>query len=285
MQMQAKAVLPMVVGQDMQGQWVRMEADAYHATKDAMSRGGLVEMMRSPQHFLAYWHGGQDDTPALRFGRSLHEALLEPAEYRRRARVQPDFGDLRTKAAKEQRDAWRADLPRDAMIVLADDHKQISGIIDAVWAHPVASNLLQGGKPEATGLFRDPVTGVACRIRPDVLRDGVIVDIKTTQDASRNAFSKAIANYRYHVQAAFYSDGANLCGTKVDDFVFIAVEKEPPFAVAVYVCEGGLVAEGRLQYRAALDRYLHCLKSNDWPGYPAEAQSITLPQWAFTQEQ
>jgi hypothetical protein len=67
-----------------------------------------------------------------------------------------------------------------------------------------------------------------------------IADVKTTEDASIEAFSKTIAQYGYAQQAAYYMD---LLGAS--HFVFIAVEKTAPYAVGVYCLDAASIAVGR----------------------------------------
>ena len=66
----------------------------------------------------------------------------------------------------------------------------------------------------------------------------LIVDLKTTMDASPDAFARTAANFNYPLQAAYYVDGLQAAGIASPDavtsFVFLVVEKTPPYGVAVY---------------------------------------------------
>ena len=121
-----------------------------------------------------------------------------------------------------------------------------------------------------------------CKIRPDKLPgNGICVDIKTTDDASPEGFSKSCANYGYHIQAAFYLEGlTRITGEQHDTFVFIAVEKTPPYGIGVYYASHDFIAKGRELMGKALDIYSECLKTNLWPCYSAEAKELNLPRWA-----
>ena len=106
----------------------------------------------------------------------------------------------------------------------------------------------------------------------------IMVDLKTTKDADWKAFQKSIANFRYHVQAAYYMDNAKQLGA--DDFIFIAQEKDPPYAVAVYQLEETDIKKGREEYEVNLHQLKQCRKNNSWPGYGNMVMSISLPGWA-----
>ena len=145
--------------------------------------------------------------------------------------------------------------------------------------------LLQGGKPEVSVFWQDEDTGEECRCRPDYWNDGynIIVDLKTTQDASPTGFAKSIANYRYHVQAAFYMQGVYAATGKYPErFVFIAIEKEAPFAVGVYEIDADALALGRELYQRDLRTLQQAKQSQQWHAYP-KPQILSLPKWAFYQ--
>lgn len=168
--------------------------------------------------------------------------------------------------------------------ILSDEqHAQLMAMRDAVMDHPMARALLTNrpGVAEHSVYWNDPITGELCRCRPDFWReDDVIVDVKTTDDASPEGFAKSIANWRYDVQDPYYRDGIKLAtGRTIKAFVFLAVEKKFPHAVGCYVLDQESIELGRAQYRADLNRFHECRVSATWPGYGDKIQTITLPAW------
>lgn len=168
-------------------------------------------------------------------------------------------------------------------VLTAEQWDQLHRMRDAVMNHKAAAALLTGvpGKAELSVYWNDAVTGELCRCRPDWWReDDLLVDLKTTDDASPEGFAKSIANYRYDVQHPFYFDGVQQAtGRTPRGFVFIAVEKKPPYAVGVYVLDQESVELGRAQYQADLRRYAECKRSDVWPGYGERIQTISVPTW------
>ena len=160
---------------------------------------------------------------------------------------------------------------------------QLHAMRDAVHNHPAAHALLTSvpGEAEKSVYWIDPITGVLCRCRPDWWReDWIIPDLKTTDDASPEGFAKSIANWRYDVQAAFYMDGIEQAtGKRPKSFVFIAVEKKPPYGVGVYVLDSDSLELGRAQYQHDLRIYAECVRTGEWPGYGDKIQTISLPAW------
>ena len=73
--------------------------------------------------------------------------------------------------------------------------------------------------------------------------------------------------------------GVAACGVFVEQFVFIAVEKKPPYAVATYIVndEDLITAHEENEWLAA--KYGECLKADKWPGYSENIEVLTLPHW------
>lgn len=159
----------------------------------------------------------------------------------------------------------------------------------AVRHHPIAAKLLGGstpGAPERTLIWRDQASGVLCRAKADWLRPDGIVDLKTTADASPDALSKAVHGYGYAVQAAFYLRGVRALDLATAPFfVFVAVEKAPPYLVHVTQLGPQALAWGERQVTRALEVFRDCTAAGRWPGYPDdEITEIDLPAWVRTEE-
>lgn len=254
----------------------QMPAAEYHA-HPAVSKSLLDKIALSPMHARAYLDGvRQEPTAVMEFGTALHTAALEPDRFAEEYRIFD--GDRRTKAGKEAYEAMRAS---GKTIISAADFDAVTAMVANIRQHPTASTLLLDGIAEASVFWTDRLAGVDCKCRPDWLRnDGICVDLKTTDNASPTAFARSVVNYRYHVQAAHY-----MTGTDAERFVFIALEKKPPYAVAVYELDVAALLEGeRLRVRD-LERYASCAEFNVWPGYSPQIQTLELPAWATNGEE
>ena len=253
---------------------------AYHAL-DAVGKSDLDKIARSPLHWK---YAEREETAAMRIGSAVHCAVLEPARFAVDYAVAPE-GDKRTKAGKEQ---WAAFEEENAgkTVLTFDDGVLCAHIAESVQSHPRAKALLQSGQPEASLLWSDSEFNVRCRARVDWLReDGMLIDLKTTQDASSAAFAKSCANFRYHVQAAWYLDAYQAAtGDLPGGFIFIAVEKTPPYAVALYELDGEAIDLGRFLARRDLARYANAREFDLWPGYSDTIQPLSLPKWALNAE-
>lgn len=255
----------------------------YHVREPGIaSKSALDELSRSPAHYKAWLDGAeQDETPALFFGKAFHCAVLEPSRFGDTYAIEPVFGDCRFKEPKARRVAWRKDnggkIPISAAEAMA-----IRGMLASINAHPMAGRMLLEGEPELTVRWKDAASGIECKSRADYYVSGLsmVVDVKTALDASAEAFRRVIYQRRYHVQDAMYRAGFAAAGSAIEHFVFLAVEKEPPYAVALYTLDHEGVEAGYKAAAADLQRLAGCLSSDSFPGYPTEIQTVTLPPWA-----
>lgn len=268
---------------DCAGQIINGLPFADYLKQDAISAHGLMQIERSPLHFRQSRLTPHAPTPAQALGTLTHLAVLEPDDYARRVRVAPEC-DRRTKAGKETAAAFDAECAEiGAIVATAEQDALARAMREAVMAQPFARALLADGQAETTLQWTDADTGLACKARPDWLCAGhqVIVDLKTARDASEQAFAKACGNFAYHLQASWYQDAVRACGLGERDFVFLAVEPEPPYAVALYQLDDEALRVGRIRARQALERYAECLAADRWPGYAKEILTLSIPRWAL----
>lgn len=104
-------------------------------------------------------------------------------------------------------------------------------------------------------------------------------DLKTTTSAAPNDVERTIMNLGYQVQAQHYLDVWKAATGEERSFVFIFVEKEPPFEVTFAKIAYGTMVIAQKQIARARDLWRLCLDRNDWPGYPPGIMEIDLPEW------
>ena len=199
-----------------------------------------------------------------------------------------DAPDWRGKAAKEAREAAYAE---GATPLLLADAAGIWAMAGVIREHPIAGVLLNpdlGGRPEQSLFWADEETGVRRRARVDWLPDlhlggrPILTDYKTCTSAAPDAIAKAVANYGYYMQDAWYTDGIRALFPDHDDpaFVFVFQEKEPPYLVTVAQLDDDARAAGRARNRQAIERFRDCIEADSWPGYSDDIEYISLPPWA-----
>lgn len=254
-----------------------MPAEEYHKI-DALSASTAKILLRSPAHFLAQKESPREPSPQMRFGTLVHAMVLEPET------VDRDFAavakvDRRTKEGKAAAEAFElANLGKT--VVDMDQFQRAQRVKQAVDMHPIANMLFKDGKAEATLLWEQ--YGIPCKARFDYLRSSDIVDLKTAQDASAEGFSRAIATYQYHMQAAHYAEGLKACsGWEMDNFFFVAVETDAPFNIGIYNIDQTAMQVGRELMRKASIAYKLAQDAESWHGYEPSIQTLGLPKWAM----
>lgn len=265
------------------GVFRNIDIEEYHSGP-GISKSGLTKYMRSPAHYIQYMK--ERDEPKtqqkldnLRFGSMTHLAVLEPEK----------FAQVNVFEGKQRRgNAWDAFLAENGRDYLLDKEVEIvSDMAKAVYAHPRANALLRAsGVVEESCFWYDKSSGELCKTRPDKRRfDGLWIDYKTCMDASQRGFSRSIADYGYHIQAAMAKDGYKENGIDLTHFFFICQEKEAPYNVEVYYLSERAVALGQYEYQEALLNLAQSKIEKSWHGYTDHAMTeIDLPEWKYKGE-
>jgi hypothetical protein len=248
----------------------------YHRSPE-LSSTGLQYLAQSPAHYLEYRRNPPSPTAAMNLGTAIHAAVLESGL---------DAGLIvrapgSTRATNLYKDFAKENAGK--LLLLTDEYDRVTEVANAIQKHPIARTLLTKGKAEQSAYWQDPETGIWCKCRPDFLReDGVVIDLKSTSDASLPAFQRAITDRKYHWQSAWYLDGlSQILGMKLDQFVHLVVETEAPYGIAIYVLDDASLDRAREDIRRILGQYAECLHTGEWPSYPVDVQSISLRHWEF----
>lgn len=264
---------------------VQQTNDEYHSGP-GISKSHLDAIASaSPRH---YWHKylnpereRAEPTAAMVMGSAVHSAILEPDLFPSEVIESPEF-DRRTKVGKAEYEAFKA-ANASKIILPPEDYATCLAIRDAVHTHPVAAGLLQGGKAEQSFYAIDSETGELIKCRTDYLHDSgaMIVDVKTTEDASPDGFGKSSANFRYPVQTAWYNRVLDAAyGEHPANWVFLAVEKKPPYAIGIYFMEADLTERGAIAAQRDFMRIVEHKRKGEWPDYGIEPLPLTLPGWS-----
>lgn len=260
-----------------------MAEGLYHSgptAVESLSQSG-AKLLLPPSSPARYrWQADHGRPPSAEFdmGHAAHALVLGVGS----PIVEVDADSWRTKAAQQARDEARAEGATPLLTATAQAVRDMAG---ALTSHPLAAQLLAGGTPEVSMFGQDPETGVWLRGRVDwVTADGTMVDYKTTACAHPDKFVRSVADYGYHMQAAWYLDlAASLDDMPdADRFLFIAQDKTPPYSVSVVDLDAEWMALGRAANRRAIDMFAACLASGSWPAYGDDIATLTPPYWMRT---
>jgi hypothetical protein len=271
-----------------------LDEATYHARPELSSTEARL-LLDSPAKYRWRKDNPPLIDPSTKFdvGTAVHTKVLGTGS---RAAVIPanilaSNGAASTTAAKK----FIADARAKGLVPLKpDEFEPIDAAAEAVLAHPAAKQLFgQPGDAEVSVFATDPETGVDERGRFDFLPTDftlgapsrVAVDLKTTRDASPRGFTKSIADYGYDVQGVWYPDILRLITGEEAEMVFVAVEKTPPYLVAVHQLPTIWKEMGRTKARRARSVYAECLASGEWPGYGNEVHLLSPPMWLIYQHE
>lgn len=175
--------------------------------REGVSSTDLKHIVKSPAHFRYWKEHPQEETPALLFGRASHKYALEKEDFFDEFAVAPNC-DRRTKAGKEQYNLFELEN-KGKDIISADDFQKIQEMREALYATPFAEQLLSG-KKELSFFMKDEETGLTIKCRPDCLTTigdtHVLIDYKSCQDASSEAFMRSAISLNYDMQLAQYKE-------------------------------------------------------------------------------
>ena len=261
-----------------------MTNEEYHSSI-GISKSSLDKFAKSPAHYLYSKNNPTQPTPAMQMGTLIHTAILDPSELLNRYAVAVNC-DRRTKEGKE---IWASFLEssKGKQVITQDEYELVTNMRETLFANPKIKHLLDGAEVEQSYFWVDKKTGLLCKCRPDAVNMGYLIDIKSTTDASPEAFAVSAYNFRYHNQSAWYLDGyAEVTGEQPKGFIFIAVEKTAPFQSAIYIADDLFVEAGRQENNMLLSKFAECVQTDSWHGYGGKDDmpiTLNLPYWAYKQ--
>jgi len=268
----------------------------YYA-KDAISASGLKRIKVSPAHYR--FAEPMKETDAIRFGRAYHSMILTPELFLTEFFIMNDLaiyqslidkGYKSPRSTKEYKEWSFAEALKaeTKTIIDGDQYQKMTEMREAFMKHPYARTLITNGEAEVGygGKIETLAGEIEVKLRPDYIKDNIIVDLKTTEDASVNGFARSAANYDYHIQAAFYVNMMKQT-RDIETFFFIAQEKDKPYAVNVFEASDQFISQGRYEYELLLYLYKYCIDNDKWPSYEIFQQNkygvnqLDLPSYAI----
>lgn len=275
------------------GIYSTVDDDVYHSDLHSLSSSGARDLLSStPEEFDFKRRTPRDPNKNYDFGHAAHKmvlgkgsrlALLDPkvcghAADGKLAKV-PQATSEWKKAAAKARSEGKLPIAKSEM-------EKAQLMAGRVFEHRVASRLLSGGRAEHSIYWHDDATGVRRRIRPDYLPElpgrQLCVDYKTATSADPRQFQRAVVDYGYHMQQAYYEDGLAELGFTDVGFLFVVQSKTAPYTVSVCQIDPDVVELGRRQNRMALELFARCIETDTWPGYDG-IQPVGMAGWAVKQ--
>ncbi len=238
-----------------------MEDFDYYKVK-ALSNTAMSYLQKSPLHLWAFLNGKTKETKAMKLGRYIHAALLEPERWLDAIFVKADGRSKEGKAYNESNEA------KGGWGVTQFEYDMTRGMVGRLMQDPFIRQLQKDGFLAEQDVFWQ-MEGVACKAKLDIVSPklNMLVDIKTTTDADPATFIRKSARfYDYDRQLAWYKDAAVREGLLAEDArVFIvAIEKEAPYAYSIVELSESTLDNGRRKYEELFGKYQQLEASGNW---------------------
>lgn len=260
--------------------------EEYHENKFYISRSAIMDFAKSPYTYWAKhlnpFRPKKDSTPQMQMGSAFHTLILEPKLFGECYGVLPPKVLLKD-VGREVYETYKSNtekLERSGKIILSNEEMNtLREMENKILSNPQAMQLIGEARIENSFFWQDKHSTLLLKARPDILHDNMIVDIKTTSDASPRAFQNEMVKYGYHIQFAMIRDAVEAIeGRRIDNFINIVIETKYPYNMAIYIIDEFAVDEGHMKYKQICLDMKTALEANSFSDYGI--QTIGLPKWA-----
>ncbi len=248
-----------------------------------------------------------DEKKVFVIGNAAHVAILQQHMWKQRVFVYNDIYPTRTKAygpKKQHRARFEADIlekketKEDPIIItpkefelIQDMKRSLAKTMDISILNPKGAIIEQSfyaklifnkngtvdriedlkDFEEVNNTPKDDLVLFICT-KPDFVKVKDVacidIDLKTCISVNPAKFQKDSYSMEYHLQASMGVDIVGACvGTEVDLFIFIAIEKTPPYDCVPFYAENDLIEYGRNVYQRRLWEIWKAHKAGYFEGY------------------
>lgn len=254
----------------------------YRSKKEFLSSSDIKTLLENPYNFKNEIVREQTDNLIL--GSLIHTLILEPNVYERDYKEMSEL-NAKTKEGKELKAKLEQEAKEQNKSLISVDLKtKAFNVVEAFKKTKIYNLFKENGESELS-IF-DKIEGVPCKCRPDYyIKDkNIILDLKTTNlqgGASADGFIKAVANFKYYIQAALYLEL-----TQAKEFYFVILETNAPFMCGVYKLDKQSLEFGLSEIKRAFEIYNNIDKYKeavylDFENDYKIIQELTLPNYVY----
>lgn len=289
------------------GVYKDISIDDYHKLyTNWFSSTGLRKAKKSLKLFKMLIDGKLPDEYKVEFdmGNVFELALLQSNEIETKVAFEQEIFDEIKKANPDSKmprgttmyKEWFEKQKKDnKYIVSPENWGVITEMLASCYADATINKLIKNIQYNVSIFWVDEETGLMLKTRPDIMKTSIIsgenknivVNLKTTRDASPEAFFKDCANHDYPFQACMEMDGVLSSGLmeRVDNYFWLVVEKEPPYSAQLYRFAKEDIEYCKDDYRYTLKTVKMAFDSGIFPSYSQRADNkygvidVKLPLW------
>ena len=240
-----------------------------------------------------YLNGPPFKSDAMAFGTAVHAAILEPDLFASNYITVPfDAPKKPTKAQLEAKEKSEKALHSiywwenfnsknsDRTILEPEEFETIKKIKERCLAIPAVKGALESFEKEVSFTWTNDGTDFKAKLDLVDQTNGVVIDLKTTRDASLRGFSKQLLELRYDIQLLHYCKAVNATAAYA-----IAVETESAEVALYDLTEIAFSDFTKNRYEMALKTAKNVIELTECPPkFPNEIVTLNLPKWALESE-
>ena len=195
--------------------------------QEALSCSLLKVILKSPKQYVDLIENGQKETQALRDGKLLHMAVLEPEKFEDLVVV-----DVKSKNTKTYKEA----VEEHGTVYTTPEIENAIHLANALKENEKVANILDGGSFEVPNIAM--VEGIPFRAKADIIKGKAIIDVKTTMDIKK--FKYSAYKFSYDLQAYLYLQ----LFPEAKEFTFLCIDKSTK-DIAVFECSDEFLESGK----------------------------------------
>jgi len=272
--------------------------DAYHADPcDVPSLSASLAHLMVSASALHAWTASprlnpdfeNRDTDAFRLGRAFHSMMLdERPRHVVREEYNADWTSWRNRDACD----WRDLLASKGLIpITGEEFKRLRLMQLAARRHylDVMDGMLENLPTEVTLVWEAGDVTNRCRVDAIDTERRIAIDVKTTASlADPQRWVAVSMDHGVDLRAAHYLDGLEASFSRPDGasgwrYVFLVVEKNPPYACSLLELDERSEAMGFSKLDIARAAWATCLKHDRWEAWPGGVTQVPAPEWRFSQ--
>lgn len=271
--------------------------DSEYRRWNAFSQSLVSDTLKSINKLNYRLNYGSRDQSYFRLGRLVDAMILEPDTVKHNFVCHPEtYEKVVTRGSGDKKITNTVSMPWNTRsntckeifsklqlskktVLSTAEYRKAESISGVVFANREASDIIDRCKKQVSAFWTDSDYGIKCKARFDLLEDGSIWDLKTTQDATIDSFSRSISKFGYHIQAGAYTYAANHLTGVEHDSGFIVVETGDCPECAVYKLSEDSINAGLIEWRRALRKIRQYLDGEDSGSYSQFIEPISISEW------
>ncbi len=234
-----------------------------------------------------------EESDEFDFGSAAHDLLLEggtakicvikPEDYRSKPTKKDPEGGIPKGWTNGAIRAARDEARKNRLVPILPWHEtQLQAMVKVARECINGSEIADawnGGASEVKLHWQEGKTHCRGRLDRQSADKRTIFDYKSTVNAQPDAFLRTIINLGHDVQEAFYRRGVEHETNKPANFVFLAQEKEPPYACSLVALDPAMQEMADRKVSFALALWQKCMETGRWAGYSNRIHYVAPPAW------